>query len=203
MRKTYSNTHTQPKLTTMPLLTSSSCWVGCTPGWSLPCRLPGHTLLTPVSHKWACLLQPTSTPRSLCAGLLPSHSSPSLHLSLALLHPRCRVQHFDLLNSIPLINAQCSNLSRTLCKASHPLKVNHNLPSGYHQKLTDGAFGSCIHCETLELNPEEHYCWPKFMPWELTITIASKRPFYYLQNISLYLKKRIMYLATAQAEKWK
>lgn len=45
-------------------------------------------------------------------------SSPNLVLCLALLHPKCRVQYLDLLNSIPLTIAQSSNLSRSFCKAS-------------------------------------------------------------------------------------
>ncbi|KAK4824371.1 hypothetical protein QYF61_014031 [Mycteria americana] len=35
-------------------------------------------------------------------------------------YSRCRIRHLDLLNFIPLIIAQCSNLSRSLCKASCP-----------------------------------------------------------------------------------
>ncbi|KAK4818032.1 hypothetical protein QYF61_004156 [Mycteria americana] len=67
--------------------------------------------------------------RSLSAGLLASHSSPNLHLCPALLCPRCRIRHFDLLNFIPFIIAQCSNLSRSLCKSSCPSKESTAPPS--------------------------------------------------------------------------
>lgn len=38
-----------------------------------------------------------------------SASSSHLYLSPVLLHPRCRIQHLDLFNFIPLISAQCSS----------------------------------------------------------------------------------------------
>ncbi|KAK4823660.1 hypothetical protein QYF61_005012 [Mycteria americana] len=63
------------------------------------------------------------------ARLLSSHSSPSLYLCPALPHPRCRIRHFYLLNFIPLIIAQCSNLSRSCCKASCPSRESMAPPS--------------------------------------------------------------------------
>lgn len=135
-----------------------------------------------------------------------THSSPSLCSCLALLRPRCRVQHFDLLNFIPLINAQCSNLSRTLCKASHPLKstTTSQLDIIKNLLIVHSAPASS-ECKALELSPEEHCCWPTFLPWKLTTPIDSKRPSYYLYITlySLYLKKSIVYPDTAQDEEWK
>ena len=95
-----------------PLLSCWLGWVWCIPGCGLPSRLPGN------AADW-CLL-PASTSRSLSPGRLSSHSSPNLCLCPALLHPRYRIQHLELLNFIPLIIAQCSNLFRSLCKAACP-----------------------------------------------------------------------------------
>lgn len=82
------------------------------------------------------LLQ-ASTPRSLSAGLLSSQSSPSLYLCSALLHPKCRIQHWDLLNFIPLTIAQW--LSRFLFNASFPEKVSSISQFGTTRKPLDNS----------------------------------------------------------------
>jgi len=90
----------------------------------MPCLMHSRVRFDLLAARVGCwlllILLPTNTPRSLCAGLLSAHSSPSLHLCLTLLHPRCRIQHLDLLDFIPLMTVQCSHLSRSLCKASCP-----------------------------------------------------------------------------------
>ena len=78
-------------------------------------------LLAARAHCWLILsLLSSSTPRSPSAGLLSSYSSPNLYLGLVLLCPRCRIRHLDLITFMLLIIAQCSSLSRSLCKASCP-----------------------------------------------------------------------------------
>lgn len=68
-----------------------------------------------------------------CQGSLVAHSTPEAweqsegllsHLSLcpAFLHSRCRIQRYDLLSFIPLVTAQCTNQTRSLYKASSPLR---------------------------------------------------------------------------------
>ena len=47
----------------------------------------------------------------------------------ALLCPRCRSHHFPLLNFMPLLIDQCSNQSRSLCKASHLSRESTVSPS--------------------------------------------------------------------------
>ncbi|KAK4829029.1 hypothetical protein QYF61_001804 [Mycteria americana] len=60
-------------------------------------------------------------------------------------YSRCRIRHFDLLNFIPFIIAQCSNLSRSLCKASCPSRESNGTSQfGIISKLANGAFNSCI-----------------------------------------------------------
>ena len=108
--------------------------------WIIPSRPAGHAVFDDPGVQFALRaarahgrlplsLLPPSTPRSLSAGLLSSHSSPNLYLCPALLHPRCRIRHLDLLIFIPLIIAQCSNLSRSLCKASCPSRQSLAPPS--------------------------------------------------------------------------
>ena len=59
----------------------------------------GFALWAARAGCWLALsLLPASTPRSLSAGLLPSHSSPHLYVWPALLHPRCRIWHLCMLN---------------------------------------------------------------------------------------------------------
>lgn len=78
-----------------------------------------HAVLVVRAYCWLMLsLLSSSTPRSLSAELLSSHPSPSLYLCLTLHHPRCRTQYLPLLNFIPLVITQRSNLSESLCKAS-------------------------------------------------------------------------------------
>ena len=78
-------------------------------------------LLATRAHCWLILsLLSTSTPRSCSAELLFIHFFPSLHWFLVLLHPRCRIQHLFLFYVVSLMITQCSNLSRSLCKASCP-----------------------------------------------------------------------------------
>lgn len=70
-------------------------------------------------------LLPTSTLRSLPAGLPNSHSFPALSLCPALLSsPRCRIHHSLLLNVMPLMTAQCSKPARSLRKASCPSRAS-------------------------------------------------------------------------------
>ena len=64
----------------------------------------------------------SSTSRALSAGLLSSHSSPSLDWCQVLLCPRCRVWHLFLFSFMRCMISQCFNLSRSLCKASCPLR---------------------------------------------------------------------------------
>jgi len=71
----------------------------------------------------------TSTLRSLAAELPSRHSFPRLYLCLALLHPRCRIQHFPLLNFVQLMIAQCFSLSRSLCTAPSPFRAPAAPPS--------------------------------------------------------------------------
>lgn len=126
---------TAPMLSTAgwsPFLTGCWCSVWCTPGWVCPPACPG----------WYCCLVLslllTSTHRSLTAVLLCSHSSPSLYLWPALLHFKCRSQHFGLLNFMPLIISQCSSLSRPLCKPLVPQESQLHFPIWYH-----GALRNC------------------------------------------------------------
>ena len=90
----------------------------------------GFALLAARTCCWLLLsLLSASTPRSLSAGLPSGHSSPHLYLCPALLRPKCRIQHSVLLNFIPLITAQCSSLSSSLCKASCPSRESSAPPS--------------------------------------------------------------------------
>ena len=92
------------------------------PGWGLSSWLPGHA----AGSRWACCQQHLQIP--FCR-LLSSHSLPIFYLCLVLLHPRCRIWHLVMLNFIPLIIAQCSNLSRCLCKACCLLQESTAPPS--------------------------------------------------------------------------
>ena len=110
----------------------------------------GFALLAARTDCWL-LLSPllTSTPWLLSAGLFSSHSSPNSYLYPPLLHPRCRIQHLDLLNFIPLIAAKCSNLSRSLCKTFHPSGESTEPPSlvswvNLLMVRSTPAWGSCI-----------------------------------------------------------
>lgn len=63
------------------------------------------------AHSWLILgLQ--SVPQGLSARLLSNHSSPSLHLCLALSCPRCSIHKLPLLNFISLLIFQCSTVCR-------------------------------------------------------------------------------------------
>ena len=80
-------------------------------------------LLATRAPCWLLLsLQSTSTPRSLSAGLLFSHSSPNLYLCPEFLCPRCEIWHLDLLYFIPLTIFQCCYLSLSFLKPSHSLR---------------------------------------------------------------------------------
>jgi len=68
-------------------------------------------------------------PQVPCCRAALQPSSSSLYLCLALLHPRCGIQHFNLLNFTPLIIAQCSNLPIPLCKTSCPSRESTAPPS--------------------------------------------------------------------------
>lgn len=70
----------------------------------------------------------TSSPGALSAEPFSSHSSPSLYLCPELLHPSA-AQHLPLSNFMPLMIVHCSNLSRSLCKASHPSRESTAPPS--------------------------------------------------------------------------
>lgn len=75
-----------------------------------------------------------------------------------------QVQHltFHLLNLIPLIITQCSNLSRFFCKASY--RVQQHLPVWCHQQI-------CYWCAQL-LHPG---CW--LMYWtELALDMSPEKP---------------------------
>ena len=52
--------------------------------------------------------------------------------------------HLFLLNFMPLMIAQRSSLSRSLCKASCPSRVNSTSQFGIISKLANSAFSSCI-----------------------------------------------------------
>lgn len=80
-----------------------------------------------MAHPLGC--QGTLLAMLLSAELLSRHSSPSLCLCLAFLCPRCSSWHFPLLNFMSLLMAQCSDLSRSLRKASHPCREPTAPPS--------------------------------------------------------------------------
>lgn len=71
-----------------------------------------HTLLAPGGHP------ANMHPQIPFCRAVSSHCSLNLYLCPALLCFRCRIQHFNSLNFIPFISAQCSNLSGSICKAS-------------------------------------------------------------------------------------
>lgn len=80
-------------------------------------------LLDTRAHCWLILsLQSTKTPISLSAGLHPSLLSSSLAVHSILHHLICRIWHLFLLNSICLVMALNSHLSKSLCKDSLPLR---------------------------------------------------------------------------------
>ena len=61
-------------------------------------------LLAARAHCWLISsLLSTNTPRSLSAGLLSSHSSPNLYLCPVLLHPRCRIQHLQVVSDFKIL----------------------------------------------------------------------------------------------------
>lgn len=62
----------------------------------------------------------TRTPRSLSTKPLSCLLYPSLYRCIGLSHPRCRIWHFLLYNSMHLVTAQRSLFSTSLCKASLP-----------------------------------------------------------------------------------
>jgi len=84
--------------------------------------LPGHA----AGSCWASCHEHSQI---LSAELLSNHSSLSLWLCLALLHPRCRTGHFTSLNFMPLLITQCCDLSTSICKVSYPVKVSTAPPT--------------------------------------------------------------------------
>jgi len=102
-----------------------------------------------------------SIPRSLSTELPPSHWAPRLCLCVALLHPRFRTRHFPVLNFKLWMTAQCSNLSRFLCKASCPSRVNSTSQFSIISKLAKGALHSYIRSLIKMLNR----AGPRIEPW--------------------------------------
>ena len=98
----------------------------------VPCSMHpgmGFALSAARAPCWLLLsLLSASTPRALSAGLLSSHSSPSLEWCQVLLCPKCRIWHLFLFNFMWWMIAQCSNLSRSLCKASSPVRESTASP---------------------------------------------------------------------------
>ena len=93
---------------------------------------------------WLTLsLLPTSTPRSLSAGLLSSLSSHHLYLCLALLHPRCSIRHFNLLNFVPINHSPVLQSIGILLQGLSSLqRVNSTFHLSIISKLANGAFNS-------------------------------------------------------------
>lgn len=126
---------TAPMLSTAgwsPFLTGCCCCVWCTPGWVCPPACPG-------SHCWLILsLLLTRTHRSVTAKLLSSRPSPRFYLWPVLLHSKCRILHFDLLNLMPLIISLCSNLASASLLSLR--RVSYTSQFGI---IADGALDNC------------------------------------------------------------
>lgn len=105
-----------------------------------PC-LPGHNTV------W-CWDAVTSNPRLLSAELLSSHSFPRLYLCPALLHLRCRTKSFPLLNFMPVLFAQCSNLSRFLFRRREKKKQKRRRKESRKKISLIYEMGSMVQMDT-------------------------------------------------------
>jgi len=72
----------------------------------------------PADSYWACCRPAPSDP--VQHGYSPATPLPTYICAQHYHVPGAGVWHLDVLNFILLITSQCSNLSRSLCKASHP-----------------------------------------------------------------------------------
>lgn len=105
-----------------------------------PC-LSGHNTV------W-CWDAVTSNPRLLSAELLSSHSFPRMYLCPALLHLRCRTKSFPLLNFMPVLFAQCSNLSRFLFRGREKKKKKRRRKESRKKISLIYEMGSMVQMDT-------------------------------------------------------
>lgn len=102
-------------------------------------------LLAAWAHCWLIVsLMLTSNPRSCSAGLVFSHYSPSSYWCPELPLPLCIIWHFILLNIMPLMTAQCSNLHRSYCKTSQASRVKYTSKFCVISKKSYGVYNCCI-----------------------------------------------------------
>ena len=111
-------------------------------------------LLAASARYWLTLilLSPTPHVHFSWAALQPLISR--LCLWIVLFNPRCRSQHFLSLNFMMLLIIQCSNVSSSLCMASHPSR----------QSSAPSSLVSSANLLRMHSNPLLIKCWTELTP---------------------------------------
>lgn len=151
-----------------------------------PC-LSGHNTV------W-CWDAVTSNPRLLSAELLSSHSFPRMYLCPALLHLRCRTKSFPLLTFMPVLLAQCSNLSRFLFRGREKKKKKRRRKESRKKISLIYEMGLMVQMDTETRKIVPNY---KNWNWKILYVMTVERFEKALNSVGVILKKEYL-LCTLQ-----